>query len=75
MSTKNERNETKMSVTVIEWLLEECKRRLAIEKDDAPEPPGKTFVAQIDDLPGRGFNDTAAEREYQKRRYRTGKSE
>lgn len=57
-------------MTVIEWLLEECQRRLAIAKDDAPEAPGKTFAAQIDDLPGRGFNDAAAVREYQKRRYR-----
>lgn len=58
-------------MTVTEWLIEECRRRLAIAEKNmvfpiSAEAPGHTFVERIDDLPGRGFNV----REYQKRRYR-----
>lgn len=55
-------------MTVIEWLIEECNRRLALERE-SPEPPGKTFIEKIDDWPGRGYKDSAAKREYEKRRY------
>lgn len=59
-------------MTVTEWLIEECRRRLAIADREAPEAPGQTFMERIDDLPGRYFKDAAAVREYGKRRYRTG---
>jgi hypothetical protein len=55
-------------MTVTAWLIEECKRRIALAEGAAPpETPGRTLAEQIDDLPGRGF-DLAARRAYYARR-------